>query len=297
MNMLNKIPQLLLLTGMLLSTPVFAKVTGWFENKTPLTQAHQHLLNNDLENMFGSLVEVWQLEKNNNLRNHLNNLLIQSLTVDCGRGLDNKPFPDWIQGLTIRQVDVQSPGRDAYQVVIDTQTKLQITEIRLTKWVDKVISTDNSFTNRSDVVASNTYSYAQRYNLTNPLSAGLYRIDITAADQSTWSSWVIFGDSMAKQVVRWTSKNEWRIQKKQLLNSNCPLPKLSISVFEHIDGNYQQVWNDSYESDYPTNLDKVPLPPGSYIVTVSMIYQRWQGALSIEQSQVISKTFNINIDE
>ncbi|GHZ78153.1 hypothetical protein VCSRO81_3375 [Vibrio cholerae] len=165
---------LLWLTGMLLSTPAFADPTGWFEKNTPLTQAHQHLLNNDLESMFSSLVEVWQLEKNKNLKTHLNNLLIQSLSVDCGRGLDNKPFPDWIQGVTIRRVDVQSPGRDAYQVAIDTKTKVPITDIRLTKWVDKVVSTDSSLTNRSDSVTTNIYTYAQRYNLTNPLSAGLY---------------------------------------------------------------------------------------------------------------------------
>ncbi|ENM3947315.1 DUF2861 family protein, partial [Vibrio cholerae] len=200
------------LTGMLISMPVFADPTGWFEKNTPLTQAHQHLLNNDLQSMFSSLVEVWQLEKNNNLKTHLNNLLIQSLNVDCGRGLDNKPFPDWIQGLTIRRVDVQSPGRDAYQVAIDTKTKVPITDIRLTKWVDKIVSTDSSFTNRSDSVTTNVYTYAQRYNLTNPLSAGLYRIDITATDQESWSAWVILGDTIAKQVVRWASKDEWQIQ-------------------------------------------------------------------------------------
>ncbi|CSA52815.1 copper-sensing two-component system response regulator CusR [Vibrio cholerae] len=247
--------------------------------------------------MFSSLVEVWQLEKNKNLKTHLNNLLIQSLSVDCGRGLDNKPFPDWIQGVTIRRVDVQSPGRDAYQVAIDTKTKVPITDIRLTKWVDKVVSTDSSLTNRSDSVTTNIYTYAQRYNLTNPLSAGLYRIDITAADQESWSAWVIFGDTIAKQVVRWTSKDEWQIQKTELLNSHCPLPKLSISVFDHIDGNYKQIWSESYESDYPTTLDNVSLPSDRYIVTVSMIHQRWQGPLAIEQSQVISKTYDVNVEE
>ncbi|ENL6072600.1 TPA: DUF2861 family protein [Vibrio cholerae] len=285
------------LTGMLISMPVFADPTGWFEKNTPLTQAHQHLLNNDLQSMFSSLVEVWQLEKNNNLKTHLNNLLIQSLNVDCGRGLDNKPFPDWIQGLTIRRVDVQSPGRDAYQVAIDTKTKVPITDIRLTKWVDKIVSTDSSFTNRSDSVTTNVYTYAQRYNLTNPLSAGLYRIDITATDQESWSAWVILGDTIAKQVVRWASKDEWQIQKTELLNPHCPLPKLSISVFDHIDGNYKQIWSESYESDYPTTLGNVSLPSDRYIVTISMIHQRWQGPLAIEQSQVISKTYDVNIDE
>ncbi|ENM5903411.1 DUF2861 family protein [Vibrio mimicus] len=287
----------LLLSGVLLSTPVAADVTGWFEKNTPLTQAHQHLLNNDLENMFSSLVEVWQLEKNKNLKTHLNDLLIQSLTVDCGKGFDNKPFPEWIQAVTIRRVDVQSPGRDAYQVAIDTKTKVPIADIRLTKWVDKVVSTDGTLTNRGDNITSGIYTYAQRYNLTNPLGAGLYRIDITAADQESWSAWVIFGDTIAKQVVRWTSKDEWQIQKTQLLNPHCPLPKLSISVFDHIDGNYKQIWSESYESDYPTNLENVSLPSDRYIVTVSMIHQRWQGPLAIEQSQVISKTYDVNVEE
>lgn len=287
-----------LLLGVLLSTPALADATGWFEKNTPLTQAHQHLLNNDLENMFSSLVEVWQLEKNKNLKNHLNDLLIQSLTVDCGKSLDNKPFPDWIQSVTIRRVDVQSPGRDAYQVAIDTKSKVPIVDIRLTKWVDKVVSTDSSFTNRSDnVTSSGIYSYAQRYNLTSPLGAGLYRIDVTAADQESWSSWVVFGDTIAKQVVRWTSKDEWQIQKNQLLNPHCPLPKLSISVFDHVDGNYKQIWSESYESDYPTNLENVSLPSDRYIVTVSMMHQRWQGPLTIEQSQVISKTYDVNVEE
>ncbi|MGL4381953.1 MAG: DUF2861 family protein [Vibrio sp.] len=292
-----RVNSLLLLTGVLLSTSAVADVTRWFEKNTPLTQAHQHLLNNDLENMFSSLVEVWQLEKNKNLPTHLNNLLIQSLSVDCGRGLDNKPFPEWIQGITIRRVDVQSPGRDAYQVAIETKTKVPIVDIRLLKWVDKVASTDSSLVNRSDGVTPANYTYSRRYNLSNPLGAGLYRIDITAADQTSWSAWVILGDIIAKQVVRWTSKDEWQIQKNQLLNPHCPLPKLSISVFDHIDGSYKQIWNQSYESDYPTNLENVSLPSDRYIVTVSMIQQRWQGPIAIEQSQVISKTYDVNVEE
>ncbi len=93
--------------------------------------------------------------------------------------------------MTIRRVDVQSPGRDAYQVAIDTKTKVPITDIRLTNgWIKSSLPTVRLPIEAT--VSQQHYTYAQRYNLTNPLSAGLYRIDITAADQESWSAWVIW---------------------------------------------------------------------------------------------------------
>lgn len=51
------------LIGTLISVPLYAANVDWFEDNTPLTQAHKHLLNDDLPSMFSSLVEVWQQEK------------------------------------------------------------------------------------------------------------------------------------------------------------------------------------------------------------------------------------------
>ena len=51
------------IVGTLCCVPLTANSVEWFESNSPLTQAHQRLLNNDLENMFVSLVEVWQLEQ------------------------------------------------------------------------------------------------------------------------------------------------------------------------------------------------------------------------------------------
>lgn len=286
------------LIGTLLSVPFSAQSVEWFEKNTPLTQAHQHLLNNDLESMFTSLVEVWQLDHNKSITSHLNDLLGQSLTVDCGKGLDNKPFPEWIKSVLIRRIDIQSPGRDAYQVVIDAKSKKNISDIRLTQWVDKPLSNDSSLIKTdSDNVTNSTLSFLKRYNLNTKLNMGLYRLDITASDQESWSAWVIFGEPKAKQTVRWLSKDEWVVEKNALLNRFCPLPKLGVSVFEYVDGKYKEISSQSYESDYPTSMEETNLPSDRYVLAVSMTHQRWQGPIAIEQSQVISKTYDVSLEE
>ena len=61
-----------MLGALLSSASVMSKQVSWFESNSPLTQAHRHLLNNDLSGMFSSLVEVWQLEKNSSIAPHLN---------------------------------------------------------------------------------------------------------------------------------------------------------------------------------------------------------------------------------
>ncbi|MCG3732106.1 DUF2861 family protein [Vibrio cincinnatiensis] len=283
--------------GTLASVPFLVHSTGWFETNTPLTQAHQNLLTNDLESMFASLVEVWQLEQNQNIQTHLNDLLIQSLSVDCGKGLQSKPFPEWIKSITITNVDIQSPGRDAYQVLVEAQTNKELVDVKLTKWVKKPLSTDVILNLKGDNVTNDWRTYLKCYNLNTKLPIGLYRLDITANDQESWSSWVIFGEPKAKQTVRWASKDKWVVDKNALLNRYCPLPKLDVSVFDYIDSEYKEIWTKSYESDYPTELELTSLASDRYVLAVSMTHQRWQGAITIEQAQVISKTYNVSLEE
>ncbi|MCG3759121.1 DUF2861 family protein [Vibrio cincinnatiensis] len=283
--------------GTLASVPFLVHSTGWFETNTPLTQAHQNLLTNDLESMFASLVEVWQLEQNQNIQTHLNDLLIQSLSVDCGKGLQSKPFPEWIKSITITNVDIQSPGRDAYQVLVEAQTNKELVDVKLTKWVKKPLSTDVILNLKGDNVTNDWRTYLKRYNLNTKLPIGLYRLDITANDQESWSSWVIFGEPKAKQTVRWASKDKWVVDKNALLNRYCPLPKLDVSVFDYIDSEYKEIWTKSYESDYPTELELTSLASDRYVLAVSMTHQRWQGVITIEQAQVISKTYNVSLEE
>ncbi|SJL83856.1 DUF2861 family protein [Vibrio palustris] len=292
-----------LLLGTLLSVP-FVAHAEWFEDNTPLTQAHQHLLEGNLTSMFDSMVEVWQLDKSDDISNHLNGLLGQALTADCGRGLDSKQFPDWINAVTLRRVNIQSPGRDAYQVLIEASAGKPVSAIRLTQWVDQSISSDSSFkaikpseaidySPTTQNAGSNTHHYVKRYNLNNELSVGLYRLDITAKDQESWSTWVILGNQKAKRSVRWASKDHWKVEKNALLNKYCPLPKLGVTVYDYVDSDYKPIWKHFYDSDFPTSLPVDSLPPNNYVMAVSITEQRWQGPLILEKSQVISKSYSV----
>ncbi|WP_076588704.1 DUF2861 family protein [Vibrio ostreicida] len=284
-----------LILGVLISTPLSADQVPWFESNSPLTQAHRYLLNNDLPAMFSSLVEVLQQEKHQAIAPHLNDLFIQSLQVDCGKGLDSKPLPEWLKNVTVRAIETQSPGRDAYRALIEVQSRKDITDIALSRWVQKSLSTDNAFyTVAKD--DTQTQSYVKRYNLNSKIPMGLYRLDITAKDQTSWSSWVVFGDDKAKVSIRWQSKDRWRIDKNALLNSHCPLPKLDTALYDYVDGQYNKVWGATYESDYPTSLEGDPVPTGRYVMAISMTHQRWQGPIIVELSQIISKTYDVSVE-
>ncbi|MGF1696374.1 DUF2861 family protein [Vibrio kyushuensis] len=278
--------------------PLAANSVDWFESNTPLTQAHQFLLDDDLDAMFGSVVEVYQQNDSRSIREHLNNLLLHSLEVDCGKGLDNNHLPDWITTTTIRRTNIQSPGRDIYNVTVSIESKKEIENIVFKRWVDKQISTDSEFAfNESTQNGKTKKVYQKRYNLNSRVPKGLYRLDVTATDQETWSSWIVFVDSKAKQVVRWQSKDQWTIEKNALLNDNCPLPSLTVALYDYIDGNYNEVWSRSFESDYPTSFEPRNIDPERYVLAVSMTNQRWQGQVLIEQSQIISKTYDVSVED
>ncbi|MDC0612609.1 DUF2861 family protein [Vibrio sp.] len=272
--------------------------SAWFEKNTPLTQAHQHLLNNQLPAMFDSLVEVWQSQHSVSLNDHLNSLLRQSLNVDCGKSLSEQPFPDWVKSITIRAIEIQSPGREAHQVIVDTVTNNEIKDISLTKWVNSSISQDASFNQlNSDGVNKGEFAYIKRYNLTSPLDIGLYRLIVTKDDSTSWSTWVILDQTSDEHSVHWIAKDQWNVKKTAIPNPYCPLPKLNVSVYQYVDGKYQERWHKSYDSDYPSILESNNLPPNRYVLAVSMNHQRWQGPIAIERSQVISKTYDISPEE
>ncbi|NUW75030.1 DUF2861 family protein [Vibrio mediterranei] len=270
----------------------------WFENNTTITQAHRHLLNRDLESMFQSLVEEWQQQPTKSIKNHINRLFLQSLEVDCGKGYSSQPLPEWINSVVVRQQSIQSPGRDTYLSAIEIESKRVISEISLKKWVDRRVSNDSEFyVNPVGDAVTEEAAYGIRYNLTSPLDVGLYRLDVRLLDGETWSQWLIFTDQSLKQTVRWSAKDEWRIEKNALLNPYCPLPKLEVGLYDYIGGKYTQVWGKEYESDYPTSLEANNITPDRYVLAVSMKQSRWQGPILFERSQIISKTFDVSADE
>lgn len=278
--------------GVLLSTPSFAAY-DWFERSTPLSQAHQHLLTGQLSTMFESMIEVWQNSKSVGLNNHLNDLIIQGLELDCGKTLTKAPFPEWIKSVVIRRIEIQSPGRDAYQFIIDVTSNFAIKDINIKKWVDKTPSRETSW---SVIPSDNVTTYVRRYNITHKLEAGLYRLNIERGDGTVWSQWVIFEEPKNNHSVHWTSKDEWKVEKSALPNSFCPLPKLNISLYSFAEGKYAEMWHNAYESNYPESLPRNIVSPDRYILAVSMNYLRWQGPILIEQSQVISKTYDVTND-
>lgn len=284
-----------ILGALVLSAPSSAKDVPWFQSNTPLTQAHMHLLNNDLPAMFSSLVEVWQLERNHTITPHLNELLLQSLEVDCGKGLDTKPLPNWLNSVIIKQTDIQSPGRDSYRASVEIESRVDVSDISLTKWVARSLTTDTSLTSTS--VSDTTKKYVKRYNLNSRMTMGLYRIDITGVDNSTWSSWVVLGEDKARVKVRWQSQDQWKVEKNALLNPHCPLPKLDVSLYDYVDGKYNRVWGKVYESDYPTSIDSGAVQAGRYVLAVAVNHIRWQGPIIVEQSQTISKTYDVSLEE
>lgn len=288
----------LLLGALLVSAPLSALQVPWFESNSPLTQAHKHLLNDDLPSMFSSLVEVWQLEQNRSITPHLNDLLLQSLEIDCGKTLDNKSLPQWINNVIVRRTDIQSPGRDAYRAIVEVEASKEIKDISLTRWVSKPISTDNTFTEATPKDNEvGTKIYTKRYNLNSRVTMGLYRIDVTAADQTSWSSWLILGEPKASVSVRWNAKAQWKVERNALLNPHCPLPKLDTSVYDYVDGNYVRVWGQTVDADYPTSLGNIGIDPGRYVLAVAINHQRWQGPIIVEQSQIISKTYDVSVEE
>mgnify|MGYP000424145977 FL=1 len=275
-----------------------AQAADWFDNNDTLTQVHKHLLDDDLPGMFESLVEVWQNSPKQVKEDHLNELFTQALDRDCGKSLSKPVLPSWISSLIIKRLAIQSPGRDSYRLVVDAEVESIIENIELSKWVDKPISSDSLFSKQNSKEPSQTtHSYRKRYNLNSPLDSGLYRLTVTSQNNQTWSSWIILGEVRLKQQVRWASKDTWRIDKKELLNPYCPLPRLDVGLFDYINGQYEEVWGKSYESDYPTTLEGGNISNDRYVLAISMVHSRWQGDIAIERTQTISKTFDISGSE
>jgi hypothetical protein len=274
------------------------KGADWFETNTPLTEVHRYLLNKDLESMYTALVEVWQQKQSKSIMSHINRVFLQSLEVDCGKGLSSEPLPDWLRSVTITQQSAQSPGRDTFMTSVDIDSLSPVRQIKLLKWVDKKIS--NDFENYKVVngdAVTGVSSYGVRYNLASPLEVGLYSIQVSLESGESWNQWLIFSDQALKQSVRWTAKDKWRIEKNALLNPYCPLPKLDVGLYDYIDGKYTQIWGKEYESEYPNQLEAKGIEPDRYVIAVSIKQSRWQGPILFERSQVISKTFDVSPED
>ncbi|WP_375749877.1 DUF2861 family protein [Vibrio sp. HN007] len=284
-----------LLTTLLLVTPVSAATAeNWFEGSSPLIQAHQMLLDDNLEQSFSAMIQVWQSNNNAYMDNHLNQLLLKALEKDCGKSLSSEPLAEWLDEVIVRRQSIESPGRRVERAVVDAVTQVDIESIDLIKWPATPVSDETEYTivNESDkTIHRNFFSLSQR------LSKGLYKVVIKSASKGVWESWVVIGEAEAKEVVRWETKDKWAVDKFGLLNPYCALPVMDIGLYDYVDDQYKKVWKRSYESEYPKTLPQESFKPDRYVLAVSITHKRWQGAITIEEQQVISKTHDISAEE
>ena len=266
----------------------------WFEEQTPLTQAHKKLLDDDLPGSFSAMVQVWQTENAPHIKEHLNQLLIKSLDKDCGKSLYSEELPLWLRTILIRKQSIQSPGRRTESVVVEAVSKEAIKAIELKKWLSNKLSSDTEFALIERNKASRTIIFQQRYTMNRKLESGLYQLTVTPSDGKSWNSWIIISNTSPKQVARWETKDSWVVDKTALLNPYCPLPVLGVSLYGHVDDEYVKVWQQDYEVDYPSVIPIKNLSPNRYVLAVSMTHKRWQGQIAIEDQQVISKTYDIS---
>lgn len=272
-----------------MTIPTYAET--WFESSSPLNQAHQKLLDNDLEGSFSSIVQVWQTEPDAYVENHLNELLLKSLENDCGKTLSNEPLLPWIINVTVKRQSIQSPGRRVSRVIVEVTSEEKIKNIKLGRWPEEKLATESNF---ETIPTDNRTIYRKSYELSQRLRNGLYRVEVSNFKGEVWTSWIVIGEQKAKRIVRWDSQDTWAIDKFNRLNPYCALPKLTVSLYDYINNEYVRVWHKEYESDYPSKLPLSGLKPERYVLAIGITHQRWQGNVVIEDQQVISKTYDIS---
>ncbi len=282
--------KIILVTASLFAAPSWA-ANNWFYEQTALTNAHKFLLEGQLRQSFDSMVQVWQKEPEAHIKTHLDQLLLKSLDKDCGRSFDSTKLPDWLSKLSIQRQVIQSPGRVNYRLKIDAQAETELTQFEFIKWPDHILmASTNTISNGDDGV----WEYSQRVDLNSQLESGLYKIKITTDGGQAWESWILLAHPNHRQTVRWSSKDSWVVEKTALLNRFCPLPVMDVALYGNVDGAYKEVWNQSYESDYPNVVPATKLPSSRYLLGVSITHKRWQGEITIEDKQILNKAYDIS---
>lgn len=279
-----------LITLSLFAAPIWA-ANDWFLEQTSLTNAHKFLLEGHLEESFDAMIQTWQKEPQQHIESHLDQLLLKALDKDCGRSFDNSKLPTWLNKLAIQRQVIQSPGRLSYRLEIDAQTDRELEQILFLQWPEQVLMSN---VDTPEKVDDKYWQYRQQADLNAQLDTGLYKVKIKTSLGEEWESWILLTHPNSKQTVRWSSKESWVVDKTALLNRYCPLPVMDVALYGDVDGDYTEVWSKQYESDYPSQVPKTQLPIDRYLLGVSITHKRWQGAIAIEDKQVINKAFDIS---
>lgn len=276
-----------------------AASVDWFNEQSALYSAHKEFLEGDALKGFSTSIEVLQSSSDKNINQNVDKLLNAAISTNCGRDLSTVVMPNWLNAVSIQRVIVQSPGRLHHRFVVKFDSKKSIKKLSFVKWPE-----DEQFTNPSigriptQDESITQYIYASE-SLNNRVNNGLYKLKITAndKDRTQWESWIILTKPKIEMKVAWLGKEKWKTHQTGLLRSNCPLPEMAVGVYDHQDNDYMKLWEKTYEEKFPQNLPETNVLPGSYILSVSFNHKRFQGPISIQEIQAITKVINFDAEE
>ncbi|MBP3140326.1 DUF2861 family protein [Aliivibrio fischeri] len=277
----------------------FANSVDWFNEQSALYTAHKQFLEGHARKGFATSIEVLQNSANENITNNIDKLLSSAISVNCGRDLSNKVIPNWLKSVSVQRVIIQSSGRLHHRLIVKFDTKKPISSLSFIKWPQEEQLTNPSIkTTPTQDERITQYTYASE-SLNNRIQNGLYKLIIIADDKekTQWESWVVLTTPKTEMQVAWLGKDKWKTTQTGLLKSNCPLPEMAVGIYDHQDNEYIKLWEQTYEEKFPKSLPSTNVLPGSYILSVSFNHKRFQGPISIQEIQAITKVMNFGSDE
>lgn len=266
----------------LCSMPAFAD-SDWFISKNLYTTASKELLEDKTEDVFQTIVQAWQQSPTTVQIQNLNQLLNLAITEDCGHSLDKKLLPSWLPKLTIEREVVQNINQQLLTLSVVGLTRSDIANISLVQWPNKTLL------DSAPVINDGGFFSIESQRLDEPVSAGLYKLSITVKNKAPWVKWIVLTSPFNKQELSWRDSKTWRINKIDKSSTSCPLPVLSIKLYDLNNPTWEPVWSQESDAKLPTSLPKLTMPEGRYWLSVGLIKTRWQGEISISDIQRITR--------
>ena len=268
----------------------------WFNEQSALFSAHKQFLEGQTLKGFSTSIEVLQSTTDNNVIQNIDKLMGVVISDSCGRDLSTIVIPKWLTSLSVQRMVIQSPSRLHHRLMVQFDSKKEISSLSFIKWPDAELLINPSIRKIPTQDESVTQYIYGSDSLNNRVKNGLYKLIITADDKekTQWETWIVLSSPKTEITVSWLGKEKWKTTQTGLLNSNCPLPEMSVGIYDHQDNEYIKLWEESYEEKFPKSLPSTNVLPGSYILSVSFNHKRFQGPISIQEIQAITKVINFD---
>ncbi|MGI0117917.1 DUF2861 family protein [Zooshikella sp. RANM57] len=266
------------IVGLLLSHSV---VAGWFNQQTPLTKAHESILQGDMPSFWQTMHDVWNNETLEQSENWFN-LLPVMYQRQCGRDLPNK-LPLWLESLDIRIIQRDEPLRRYYRWEIEGYTKQYINYVEI-KGKNVQLKLDNQVRQQKQSF------YGESEEQVKSIDGGVYQITVTTTAKAHWKGTILLAPLHNIQWITWQGNN-WQLTEG--VNSNkeslmCPPQEIKAVMMKP--ASYEVVWHHRANVNKRYSLPE--LQPGPYWYSVSLINHRFQGNIHLEIQHRILKRFN-----